>query len=29
VEDRIGGQLMKMNPVNKEKTPEKFMDRNI
>jgi hypothetical protein len=28
VEDRVGGQPIELNPVNKEKTTEEFMDRN-
>jgi hypothetical protein len=28
VKDGIRGQPMRLNSVNKKKTPEKFMDRN-
>ena len=28
MEERVGGQLMELNPVNEEKTAEEFMDRS-
>jgi hypothetical protein len=28
MEERVGGQLMKLNPIDKEKTAEKFMHGN-
>jgi hypothetical protein len=28
VEDRVGGQLMELNPVNKKKSTKEFVDWN-